>query len=32
MFVVEMVIRAAIIYYLSKFVVFLFREMEKHGY
>ena len=32
MFFVGMIIRAAAIYYLSKFVVFLFREMEKHGY
>ena len=32
MFVVGMIIRAAVIYYAAKFVVFLFREMEKHGY
>ena len=32
MFILGMLIRAAAIYYLSKFVVFLFREMEKHGY
>ena len=32
MFVLGMVIRIAAIYYLSKFVVFLFREMGKHGY
>ena len=32
MFILGMLIRAAAIYYLSKFVVFLFIEMEKHGY
>ena len=32
MFIVGMFIRAAIIYYLSKFVVFLFRAMYEHGY
>ena len=32
MFIFGMVIRAAAIYYAAKFVVFLFREMEKHGY
>lgn len=32
MFIVGMVIRAAAIYYLSKFVVFLFRAMYEHGY
>lgn len=32
MFILGMVIRIAAIYYLSKFVVFLFREMEKHRY
>ena len=32
MFIVEMVIRAAAIYYLSKFVVFLFVSMVDHGY
>ena len=32
MFIIGMFIRIAAIYYLSKFVVFLFREMEKHGY
>ena len=32
MFVVEMIIRAAIIYYAAKFVVFLFKAMDEHGY
>ena len=32
MFVLGMLIRAAAIYYLSKFVVFLFRAMYEHGY
>ena len=32
MFILEMVIRAAAIYYAVKFVVFLFRAMAEHGY
>lgn len=32
MFIVGMLIRAAIIYYAAKFVVFLFKAMYKHGY
>lgn len=32
MFVVEMIIRAAIIYCAAKFVVFLFVAMVDHGY
>ncbi len=32
MFILGMVIRAAAIYYLSKFVVFLFKAMYEHGY
>ena len=32
MFVVGMLIRAAAIYYAAKFVVFLFRAMDDHGY
>ena len=32
MFFVGMIIRAAAIYYLSKFVVFLFKAMYEHGY
>ena len=32
MFIVEMVIRAAIIYYAAKFVLFLFKAMVDHGY
>ena len=32
MFVVGMLIRAAIIYYAAKFVVFLFVSMADHGY
>ena len=32
MFIVEMVIRAAVIYCAAKFVVFLFRAMAEHGY
>lgn len=32
MLVVEMIIRAAIIYYAAKFVVFLFKAIADHGY
>lgn len=32
MFILEMIIRAAAIYYAAKFVVFLFRAMVDHGY
>ena len=32
MFVVGMIIRAAVIYYAAKFVVFLFVSMAEHGY
>ena len=32
MFVVEMIIRIAIIYCAAKFVVFLFKAMADHGY
>ena len=32
MFIVEMIIRAAAIYYAAKFVVFLFVSMADHGY
>ena len=32
MFIVEMIIRAAVIYYAAKFVVFLFKAMADHGY
>lgn len=32
MFVVGMVIRAAVIYCAAKFVVFLFRAIADHGY
>ena len=32
MLIVEMIIRIAAIYYAAKFVVFLFKEMDKHGY
>ena len=32
MFFVEMIIRAAAIYYTAKFVVFLFVSMADHGY
>lgn len=32
MFVVEMIIRAVVIYYAAKFVVFLFKAMYEHGY
>ena len=32
MFFVGMIIRAAIIYYAAKFVVFLFKAMADHGY
>ena len=32
MFFVGMIIRAAVIYYAAKFVVFLFRAMIDHGY
>ena len=32
MFVVGMIIRAAVIYYAAKFVVFLFVSMADHGY
>lgn len=32
MFVVGMLIRAAVIYYATKFVVFLFKAMYEHGY
>ena len=32
MFIVGMFIRAAVIYYAAKFVVFLFSAMADHGY
>ena len=32
MFVLGMVIRAVIIYYAARFVVFLFKAMAEHGY
>ena len=32
MFFVGMLIRAAVIYYGAKFVVFLFKAMADHGY
>ncbi len=32
MFILEMIIRIAIIYCAAKFVVFLFKAMYEHGY
>ena len=32
MFILGMVIRAAVIYYSAKFVVFLFKAIADHGY
>lgn len=32
MFILEMIIRAAAIYYGARFVVFLFKAMYEHGY
>ena len=32
MFILEMIIKAAAIYYAAKFVVFLFKAMADHGY
>lgn len=32
MFILEMIIRVAAIYYAAKFVVFLFKAMYEHGY
>ena len=32
MFILEMIMRAAVIYYTAKFVVFLFEAMAEHGY
>ena len=32
MFVVGMLIRLVILFYMVKFIIFLFKEMDKHGY
>ena len=32
MFIVGMLIRLVVLYYMVKFVIFLFKEMDKHGY
>ena len=32
MFIVGMFIRLAILFYMVKFIIFLFRAMDEHGY
>lgn len=32
MFIVGMIIRLVILFYMVKFIIFLFRAMDEHGY